>query len=133
MTVDWVPLALADPGLLSGVFLAACRHLAVMEKEDARKRAISTLAIQYKLVCLRSLAATLAGDEGVALGDSALAKVIALSTDEVCCRFVPVPVGLWDADAVGCRLRWEILRRRGTMSLGLSRWLISGVGLGIWG
>ena len=54
MTVDWIPLALADPGLLSGVLLAACRHLAVVEKEDARKHVLNTMAIQYKLVCAES-------------------------------------------------------------------------------
>ncbi|KAK0719205.1 hypothetical protein B0H67DRAFT_485231 [Lasiosphaeris hirsuta] len=83
MTVDWVPLALADPGLLSGVLLGACRHLAVVERDDARRHVFKTMAIQYKLACLRNLMAALAV-EPLALGDSALAKVIALGIDEVC-------------------------------------------------
>ena len=120
MTVDWIPLALGDIGLLSGVLLAACRHLAAMymrmhttttEKKDTEMdrnmdmnmnmdksrygwQELSTLAIQYKLVCLRSLTSTLnmKGDaikreEG--LGDLALAKVIALGIDEVC---IPPPL-----------------------------------------
>ncbi|KEY63880.1 hypothetical protein S7711_10128 [Stachybotrys chartarum IBT 7711] len=95
MTVDWIPLALTDPGLLSGVLLAACRHLAVVEKQDTRKHVLNTMAIQYKLVSLQSLAATLAGDESAALGDSALAKVIALGTDEVC--FFLIAVGNLEA------------------------------------
>lgn len=88
MTVDWIPLALADAGLLSGMLLAACRHLAVMERNEKRRRELSTMAIQYKLVCLRSLAATLGGDtvKGEGLGDVALAKVIALGIDEVCIK-----------------------------------------------
>ncbi|KAK3357847.1 hypothetical protein B0T25DRAFT_170962 [Lasiosphaeria hispida] len=82
MTVDWVPLALADPGLLSGVLLAACRHLAVVEQDNARRYVFKTMAIQYKLVCLRNLTAALAV-ESLALGDSAMAKVIALGIDEI--------------------------------------------------
>jgi hypothetical protein len=81
MTVDWVPSALADAGLLSGLLLNACRFLA--ESSDGRQRErYATMAIQYKVSCLRSLNRALAA-ESSAPTDMSLAKVMALVSDDV--------------------------------------------------
>jgi hypothetical protein len=80
MITDWVPFALADIGLLSGMFLAACRDLSL--SDHPRKSVFSTMALQYKLACLGALKSAISTDPS-APDDAAVAKVIALVSDEV--------------------------------------------------
>ncbi|KAK1756652.1 hypothetical protein QBC47DRAFT_297379 [Echria macrotheca] len=82
MTVDWVPLALADEGLLSGILITACRDLSGCAFDPAQKRLFAMMAIRYKVICLKALNDAL-GVESTAVKDSSLAKVITLVTDEV--------------------------------------------------
>ncbi|KAK0649271.1 hypothetical protein B0T16DRAFT_507978 [Cercophora newfieldiana] len=77
---DWVPCALADVGLLSGIFLAACRDLSIAD--HARKSFFSTMALRYKVSCLRALKFAIAADLP-ALSDADVAKVVCLVSDEV--------------------------------------------------
>lgn len=87
MTVDWVPSALADTGLLSGLLLNACRFLAESSDGHQRER-YATMAIQYKVSCLRSLNQALAA-ESSAPTDMSLAKVMALVSDDVIPNHLP--------------------------------------------
>ncbi|KAK4447828.1 hypothetical protein QBC34DRAFT_486082 [Podospora aff. communis PSN243] len=80
MVADWVPFALADVGLLSGMFLAACRDLSL--SDHPRKGVFYTMALQYKLSCLRALKSAISADPS-APDDAAVAKVIALVADEI--------------------------------------------------
>jgi len=82
MTVDWVPLALADEGLLSGILITACRDLSGCAFDPDQKHFFAMRATRYKLICLKALNDALSV-ESTAANDSTLAKVITLVTDEV--------------------------------------------------
>lgn len=73
---DWVGLALADFGLLNGIFLATCRHLETCYRSDQYAR----LATQYKVACLRALRQAVSHD---AAQDGAIASAMSLAFDEV--------------------------------------------------
>ncbi|KAK0611387.1 hypothetical protein B0T14DRAFT_327053 [Immersiella caudata] len=79
MIADWVPFALADVGLLSGIFLASCRDLSL--SNHPQKALFSTMALQYKLACLQALKSAPYAEPS-APNDAAVAKVIALVSDE---------------------------------------------------
>ncbi|KAL7928174.1 hypothetical protein V8C35DRAFT_318731 [Trichoderma chlorosporum] len=73
---DWVGLALADVGLLNGIFLATCRHLEACYKSNQYAR----LATQYKMACLRALREAVSHD---AAQDGAIASAMSLAFDEI--------------------------------------------------
>ena len=79
MEVDLVPLSLADQGLLSGMFLAACRSLS---SQHPQKQMFDELALRYKLVCLRALSDSISANSSF-LSDMAIVRVIQLATDDV--------------------------------------------------
>ncbi|ETS86544.1 hypothetical protein PFICI_00372 [Pestalotiopsis fici W106-1] len=76
----WVPTAIADLGLLSGVLLYACRSLHMLTND----RRYYELALHYKLECLRLL------QEGISLAtmddptmDIIISRALQLASDEV--------------------------------------------------
>ncbi|KAK5653498.1 hypothetical protein OQA88_8757 [Cercophora sp. LCS_1] len=82
MTTKWVPFALGDSSLLPAIFLAACRDLSLAYVYEPLKQMFRDLATKYKVACIAALTAVLG--EGVsALDDSAVAKAIALTNDEL--------------------------------------------------
>ncbi|KAL6884791.1 hypothetical protein HDV57DRAFT_491285 [Trichoderma longibrachiatum] len=78
MFTELFPVALANPGLLSAILLAACRSLF---EQDKNSRYVQ-LATYYKLVCLRSMSELLA-DQTTRVGDSAIAQASLLAADEL--------------------------------------------------
>lgn len=82
MTTIWVPFALTEASLLDLLFLISCRHLSATYTTEQEQHALTRLAIQYKLKCLRSLRDTISR-EPTSLSHSALAQAIMLAYDEV--------------------------------------------------
>ena len=78
MFTELFPVALANPGLLSAILLAACRSLF---EQDKNSRYVQ-LATYYKLVCLRSMSELLA-IQNLHVGDSTIAQASLLAADEV--------------------------------------------------
>lgn len=83
MTREWVRLTLTNIGSLTGVLLAACRHL-LMHSELAH---FTQLAIQYKLSCVQTLRKTIQVETPLMISDSTIALGVLLAFDEVrACR-----------------------------------------------
>jgi hypothetical protein len=78
MLRELIPLALSNPGLLSGILLAACRSLFKQEQNNY----YVDLATFYKLACLRSMSELLAA-QNRQVGDSEIAQAALLAADEV--------------------------------------------------
>lgn len=78
MFTELFPVALANPGLLSAILLAACRSLF---EQDQNSRYVQ-LATYYKLVCLRSMSELLAV-QTLLVNDSAIAQASLLAADEL--------------------------------------------------
>ncbi|PTB66111.1 hypothetical protein BBK36DRAFT_1118811 [Trichoderma citrinoviride] len=78
MFTELFPVALANPGLLSAILLAACRSLF---EQDKNSRYVQ-LATYYKLVCLRSMSELLA-IQNLHVGDSTIAQASLLAADEL--------------------------------------------------
>lgn len=77
---EWARLALTDVGFLNGILLAACRHMSL--NNHPQHRFYMQLAIRFKLVCLRSLSATISAGPS-SIKESSIANVIELASDEV--------------------------------------------------
>ncbi|KAH8657896.1 hypothetical protein BX600DRAFT_482486 [Xylariales sp. PMI_506] len=81
MVGEWVPLALTDAGLLSGIFLAACRHLCLYSHSNAH---VAEMAVNYKLICLRELGNAITTFSARSKNrDTAVAKAMTLALDEL--------------------------------------------------
>lgn len=81
MTKEWVHLTLTDLGSLSGMFLAACRHL--VENQHQQQQYYTQLAIQYKLYCVQALREAISLEISSLFKDSTIAIGILLAYDEV--------------------------------------------------
>jgi hypothetical protein len=79
MTKEWVRLTLTNVGSLSGIFLAACRHLL----ENQQQQYYTQLAIQYKLYCIQALREAISFETPSLISDSTVAVGILLAYDEV--------------------------------------------------
>ncbi len=86
MATHWVQLAVTDKGMLSAIFLSACRSLEGLQCGDAYIRS----ALVYKGYCIRSVN-TAISREGKMVSDATIAKSLALASDAVgrpqCKRF----------------------------------------------
>ncbi|RQM06588.1 hypothetical protein DH86_00001211 [Scytalidium sp. 3C] len=82
MTREWVPLALTDIGLLDGIFLSACRHLAAHHCIDQKQQLFSQLAVRYKVECVQSLRGALL-KKMPPFADSIVAQAVMLAYDEL--------------------------------------------------
>jgi len=81
MTRDWVRLTVTDIGSLSGVFLAACRHL--LANHEQQQQYYKQLAIHYKVLCVRTLREAISLETSSLISDSTVAINILLAYDEV--------------------------------------------------
>jgi len=80
---EWLPLALTDHGMLSGVFLCACRSLHTLHRDSPSEgRLYLEYALGYKAKIMRSLNEALS-KEGSAVSEVTLCKTIMLAGDEV--------------------------------------------------
>lgn len=79
MYSQWVSYTITDPGMMNGLFLAACRSLANQTHEGI----YAAQALKYKGACIRSVAKAI-GDDVDSVSDSTVAKVLFLASDEVC-------------------------------------------------
>ncbi|KAK3387826.1 hypothetical protein B0H63DRAFT_521847 [Podospora didyma] len=91
MDHDWVRrLALVDTGSISGIFLAACRHLSTNGCVQHHDHVVH-MATEYKLTCIRSLNEAIStessrrrdGQEGLVISDATITKVLLLAMDEI--------------------------------------------------
>jgi hypothetical protein len=80
MTEEWMGLAQTDTGLLSGLFLAASRHLS---ENHPQQQLFTRLAIQYKIACVRAVSETISAATLSQFRDSTVANVMVLAFDEV--------------------------------------------------
>lgn len=87
----WVQFSLTDRGLLSTILLAACRNLM---RNHFQEHVFMQLAIQYKLVCLRTINVAIS-KEASSVDKSTIGKVIALAMDEVNHLFGTLSYLLW--------------------------------------
>jgi len=78
LTSQWVPLGLATAaaGVLHGMFLGACRHLALHRPEYIRQ------TVLYKLACLQAVKDAISAGEST-LSCATVATVMLLAYDEV--------------------------------------------------
>jgi hypothetical protein len=74
----WVSFLITDAGILSGVFLRACRTLSVVTS----KQYLDKLALKYRARCIKALSSKIASLE-TALSTEAIAMMLMLTTDEV--------------------------------------------------
>ncbi|KAI9735740.1 MAG: hypothetical protein M1818_006348 [Claussenomyces sp. TS43310] len=81
MTKEWVRLTLTNVGALSGIFLAACRHL--FKNQPEQQQYYLQLSIEYKLSCVRALREAIASEIASLISDSSVAIVILLAYDEL--------------------------------------------------
>ncbi|OBT52663.1 hypothetical protein VE04_07419 [Pseudogymnoascus sp. 24MN13] len=77
MYSHWVSYTITDPGMMNGLFLAACRSLANQTHEGV----YASQALRYKGACIRSVAKAIE-DEGDSVSDATVAKVLFLASDE---------------------------------------------------
>ncbi|KAK0718447.1 hypothetical protein B0T26DRAFT_713363 [Lasiosphaeria miniovina] len=89
LTREWVRLALTDTGSMSGLFLAACRHLALASalpdnhESQAHDRFLR-LATTYKVACIQALnEAITAEGKDKRISDATLTKTMLLVFDEI--------------------------------------------------
>jgi hypothetical protein len=80
MKKEWVRLTLTNVGSLSGIFLAACRHLS---KTEQLQQYYTQLAIRYKLCCMQALRTTISFEMLSLISDVTVAIGILLAYDEV--------------------------------------------------
>lgn len=73
----WVRLALSDQSLLSGLFMLTSRYIHHVQRQNH----YFTVAIEYKLLCLRALNAILAS--GGLPDDSTVCTALMLALDDV--------------------------------------------------
>ncbi|KAE9376189.1 hypothetical protein N431DRAFT_556396 [Stipitochalara longipes BDJ] len=76
---EWVGFAQTDMGLLSGLFLAASRHLS---ENHPQKQLFTRLAIQYKIACVRAVSEAISAAMLSQFRDSTVANVMMLAFDE---------------------------------------------------
>ncbi len=81
MAEEWVSLALSDVGLLSGLLLAACRHLSL--QSHRQEQYYLRPATQYKLACVQALNRAISVEGSSAISDATVAKAMVLAYDEV--------------------------------------------------
>lgn len=89
MKTLWVPRAIAEESLMSTIFLASCRHLAIHTQSQAIKQYHNKMAYHYKLKVLASLRDAIAV-EAPTFSDSTVAMAIMLTYDEVRSRSLQV-------------------------------------------
>lgn len=83
MKTLWVPCAIAEESLMKAIYLASCRHLAIIhEHSPAAQDSYNRMAFRYKLQVLAALRDSIAV-EAPNFTDSAITKAIMLSYDEV--------------------------------------------------
>ena len=75
---QWVQSAAHDNGLLSGIFLISCRHMARVQYHHA----YSTEALRYKLNCMRMLSLAISSERD-SIADMTIFKTLALACDSV--------------------------------------------------
>ncbi|KAI0141505.1 hypothetical protein BJ166DRAFT_541701 [Pestalotiopsis sp. NC0098] len=86
IATQWVPTAIADMGMLSGIFLYACRSLHILTKD----RYYYELALYYKLECLRLLQEALSSPAMTATTmDVIIPRALQLASDELALGDVP--------------------------------------------
>jgi hypothetical protein len=86
MGTHWVQLAATDAGMLSAVFLSACRSLDGLGRGEAYVRA----SLAYKGDCIRSVN-TAISREGRSVSDVTIAKSLALASEAVSLSlFIPL-------------------------------------------
>jgi hypothetical protein len=73
-----VPYSMADPGMLSGLLLIACRSLAAMTGDEKYKER----ALIYKTQCISSIRSDIEMPHGEP-GDDTVVKALYLASDEV--------------------------------------------------
>lgn len=78
VTNYWFGTAVTDAGMLSTLFVAACRSLATLDKSEKYTRGLSF----YKLQAIQSLNRALS-EERDAISDTSVAKGVALAIDSV--------------------------------------------------
>ena len=92
LTVGWVQLALSDFNFLNGLLLNACRSLSVGYQQQRQKQQYASLAIQYKLMCVKFVIDAISTNtEPRSLGDIIIAETLVLAFDEVGDTFCPPP------------------------------------------
>jgi hypothetical protein len=78
MGTHWVQLAATDVGMMSAVFMSACRSLTGLQAPPVYTQG----AIMYRSETIRSLATAISA-EGEAVSDATIAKCLALASDAV--------------------------------------------------
>lgn len=117
MLTELIPLALSNPGLLSAIFLSACRSLFKQEENNYYVE----LATYYKLACLRSMSELLAA-QNRQVGDSAIAQASLLAADEV--SYMSAYVNEWMLKIISGSSILAIEVRQGSTWTLLNAWLI---------
>lgn len=80
IATQWAPTAISDLGMLSGIFLYACRSLHILTKNHCYYE----LALRYKLECLRLLQEVLTSSSVTAITiDAVIPRALQLASDEV--------------------------------------------------
>lgn len=75
---EWVQLAAGDPGILSGLLMAACRNLSMNNHAEV----YGSQLLAYKYDCIRILRLAMES-EGSRVSDSTIVKTLALASDAV--------------------------------------------------
>lgn len=76
---DWIPLALADPDLMNGIFVPVCRSLHAL---CGGRGPYLEAALAYKLSCIRSIRRDIA-DKTTEPRTSTIGKAMLIGGDEV--------------------------------------------------
>ncbi|KAH6678728.1 hypothetical protein B0J14DRAFT_330760 [Halenospora varia] len=74
---EWVSFLITDAGVLSGVFLRACRTLSSVTS----KQYLEKLALKYRARCIKALSSKIASTN-TALSTESIAMMLMLTTDE---------------------------------------------------
>lgn len=84
MTKEWIRLALGNAGFLDGIFLNASRHLSAVHQQRDQQQLFATLAVRFKLSCVRAVRAAISSDARTKpFSDSVVAVTMVLALDEV--------------------------------------------------
>lgn len=78
MATHWIQLAVNDPGMLAGIFMAACRNLATLHHADIYR----PQALKYRSECIGTLRRGILS-EGTSVSDFTITKTLALASDAV--------------------------------------------------
>ncbi|KAK0716176.1 hypothetical protein B0H67DRAFT_582536 [Lasiosphaeris hirsuta] len=81
--MEWISLALTDPGMLNGILIPACRSLHSLHGGGPHR--YLEYALRYKMACIGSLNKAIS-EEGSNPHDSTIAKAVILAGDEVVLR-----------------------------------------------